>query len=63
MKLEQMVQIGAICNFKCENAWNFDTGFQDVVMTSWNNNASYFVVPWLEACASELYSWSRNNCN
>jgi exonuclease III len=63
VQLAPSVRTGVCRSFKYENAWNVEHGLRDVIVSSWQHNASYDIIPRLEVCAGELMVWSRNNCN
>jgi hypothetical protein len=50
-------------NFRFENAWKFEPGFNDFFTERWTTSGNDSVVTHLNRCAGDLSDWSRTHCN
>jgi hypothetical protein len=50
-------------NFRFENAWKFEPGFNDFFTERWTTSGNDSVVTRLDRCAGDLSDWSRTRCN
>ncbi|MCH97481.1 endonuclease/exonuclease/phosphatase family protein, partial [Trifolium medium] len=57
------VQHRHLKHFKFENAWLVEPDFDPFVKQHWGNYGSMNITRKLDNCASDLTSWSKDNCN
>jgi hypothetical protein len=49
-------------NFRFENAWKFEPGFNDFFSERWAISGTDSVVTRLDSCAGDLSDWSKTHC-
>lgn len=49
-------------NFRFENAWKLEPGFNKMVKECWHTYSEAFLLPRQHRCAEEMVEWSKHNC-
>jgi len=50
-------------NFRYENAWHLEPGFQDFVTNSWQEHSLHNIIPKLSYCAEDMSVWRKSHCH